>query len=76
MASLTFGRSLYSPEPFYNRIFAFARIGRGLGWMVLHQQKTGNPVSIPIHPKLREGFQAVKVWPLNDDDRIFPDAKM
>ena len=46
------------------------------GWLVMRQQKTGNPVSIPIHPKLKEAFQAVKVWPLNDDDRIFPDAKM
>ena len=46
------------------------------GWMVLYQEKTGNPVSIPIHPKLRQAFQAVKVWPLNEEDRIFPDAKM
>lgn len=46
------------------------------GWMVLTQQKTGNPVSVPLHPKLKDVFQGLKVWPMQEQDRFFPDAKM
>ena len=42
------------------------------GWITVRQIKTGAPVSIPIHAKLRDAFSQIKVWPLRDNDKFFP----
>ena len=44
------------------------------GWLnIEHQSKTGKPVSIPISPALKNVFGLIKVWPMKDKDRFFPD---
>jgi integrase len=44
------------------------------GWLnIEHQSKTGKPVSIPISPALKNVFRLIKVWPMKDEDRVFPD---
>jgi integrase len=43
------------------------------GWLnIKSQSKTGKPVSVPITPGLRKIFKLIKVWPLRDQDRFFP----
>jgi integrase len=43
------------------------------GWLnIKSQSKTGRPVSVPITPGLRKVFKLIKVWPLRDQDRFFP----
>lgn len=45
------------------------------GWLNIESQgKTGKPVSIPITPALRKVFELIKVWPLRDQDRFFPNV--
>ena len=44
------------------------------GWLnIEHQSKTGKPISIPISPALKNVFRLIKVWPMKDEDRVFPD---
>ncbi|MGV7222294.1 MAG: tyrosine-type recombinase/integrase [Nitrospinales bacterium] len=44
------------------------------GWLNIEaQSKTRRPVSIPLSEKLRAVFERIKVWPLKDDGRIFPE---
>ena len=43
------------------------------GWIEVRQTKTGNPVSIPISGKLRDVFRQIKIWPLQDEDKFFPE---
>jgi integrase len=46
------------------------------GWLSIeHQSKTGKPISIPISPALRKVLGLIKVWPMKDEDRFFPDLK-
>ena len=46
------------------------------GWLNIERQsKTGKPVSIPISPNLKKIFKLIKVWPLKNEDRFFPDLK-
>ena len=45
------------------------------GWLnIKSQSKTGKPVSIPITPGLRKVFKWIKVWPLRNEDRFFPNV--
>jgi len=43
------------------------------GWIEVRQTKTGAPVAIPISGKLLAVFRQIKVWPLGDKDKFFPD---
>jgi integrase/recombinase XerD len=45
-------------------------------WLnIEHQSKTGKPISIPISPTLKNVFGLIKVWPMKEEDRFFPDLK-
>jgi integrase len=43
------------------------------GWLNIKQSKTGKPLQVPMSNRLKSVFKSIRVWPLKDDDRFFPD---